>query len=70
MEDAPKGPYCGVISSIGLFVVVLLVLLWIGVGLLGLNMGGTLVATILIAAIGVHIYCTYRLESKRRTMGG
>ncbi len=70
MEDAPRGPYCGVVSSILLFAVVFVVLQWLGAGLLGLNAGGTMVGAILIATIGVHIYCTYRLEHKRRAMGG
>lgn len=70
MAEPGKGPYCGVASSIILFVILFVLVQWVGAGLIGTNAGGTIVTAILLGAIGVHVWCTYRLEAKRKALRG
>ena len=70
MAEPGKGPYCGIASSIILFVVIFLLTQWVGAGLLGAHAGATLVTAAIFGGIGVHAYCTFRLEAKRKAMGG
>lgn len=70
MVEGRMAPYCGIAGSILLFGVTFIVLTWIGVGLLSLHLGGTMVATVIMAGIAVHAYCTYRIDSKRKHLGG
>lgn len=63
------GPYCGIVGPIVAFIVVAILTELIGVGLFGLNVGGTLVTALILGAIVVHILCTLKLDRLRRTMG-
>jgi hypothetical protein len=63
------GPYCGIVGPIVAFVVVAILAQYIGAGLLGLNVGGTLVTALILGGIVVHILCTLKLDRMRRTMG-
>ena len=63
------GPYCGIVGPIVGFVVVAILVQYIGAGLLGLNVGGTLVTALTMGGIVVHILCTLKLDRMRRTMG-
>ena len=64
------GPYCGIVGPIVGFVVAAALVQYIGAGLLGQNVGGTLVTALAIGGIVVHILCTLKLDRMRRTMGG
>ena len=63
------GPYCGIVGPTIAFVVVAILAQYIGAGLLGLNVGGTLVTALILGGIVVHIMCTLKLDRMRRTMG-
>ena len=63
------GPYCGIVGPTIGFIVMAALAQYIGAGLLGLNVGGTLVTALILGGIVVHIMCTLKLDRMRRTMG-
>jgi len=68
-QSQQGGPYCGIVGPIVGFVVMAALAQYIGAGLLGLNVGGTLVTALILGGIVVHIMCTLKLDKMRRTMG-
>ncbi len=69
MAETPQAPprRCGILTTIATFLALLILIQWMGTELLGLNVGGTLIAAILLSGIGVHIVCTLRTEHSSRS---
>lgn len=64
-DHRPASGECGTAFSILAYLALVILLQWIGTVLLGLNVGGTLVGALGVAAIGVHALCTLKARSPR-----
>ncbi len=53
---------CGPGFSILAYLVLVILLQWIGIVLLDLNVGGTFIGALGVAAIGVHALCTRKAQ--------